>query len=232
MNKEKITEEEAVKIINSIAKRYPELRQNSKPVTFSSLYSGTYIAIQEQLGCTEVEAKAIESNYHKMHKVTDDWVDAHIKQASIQGYVPLAFGGRLYTPVLSQVVYGKTMSYKAHEEKRSAGNALMQSYCMLTVRAMTEFMQRVRDSKYRLDIRGIATIHDSIYLIVKNNIGCLKWVNDNLISCMAWQELDELKHPSIGFTAECDIHYPDWSKAITIPNGATKLEIMNICKGD
>jgi len=38
MNKKKTTNEEAVKIINSIARRYPELRQKSKTITFAALY--------------------------------------------------------------------------------------------------------------------------------------------------------------------------------------------------
>jgi len=225
-----ITDKEAeVKIINSISKKHPELRQKSKAVTFSSLYGGTYITLMTQ-GFTESEAKEIEANYHKMHKVCDDWVDTKILEACNKGYVNLAFGGRLKTPVLSQVIYGDNMPYKAQEEKRSAGNALMQSYCMLTVRAMTKFMELVWKSEYKYDIKPIATIHDSIYLLVRNNVGCLKWVNDNLIKIMGWTGLPELQHPIIKLPSELEI-YPNWAKPITISNNSTKREIVNLCKG-
>jgi len=215
--------------VNKIEDDFPEWRQASKTITFAALYGGTYHTFMSN-GFTEKEAKEIEANYHKMHKVCDDWVDGKILTACDEGYVNLAFGGRLRTPILSQVVYGDIMPYKAQEEKRSAGNALMQSYCMLTVRAMTKFMELVWKSEYKYDIKPIATIHDSIYLLVRNNVGCLKWVNDNLIKVMGWTGLPELQHPIIDLPSILEI-YPNWAKPIKLDNDATKKEILKLCKG-
>jgi len=215
--------------INKIKSVYPEKRQQSKGITFAAQYGGTYHTFMDA-GFTESVAKEIEKNYHKLYIASTGWKEKHIKRACKIGYVPLAFGGRLRTPVLSQVVYGDNMPYKAQEEKRTAANALIQSYGQLTNRAANEFLDRVYKSEYKYDIKMCGQIHDAIYLLIKDNLGCVKWVNDNLIDCMKWDNLPELKHDTVKLGAEMNIHYPNWANEITIPNGSTKQEILDLCK--
>jgi DNA polymerase-1 len=181
-------------------------------------------------GFTEDTAKQIEAKYHDLYAVADTWIQDLIQKAEKCGYIPLAFGGRIRTPLIAQSAgKGRMRPYKAQEEERSAGNAATQSYCVLTLRAMNEFMERVWASPYKYDILPTATIHDSIYPMVKDDVHAVKWVNDNLIDCMAWQELPELKHPTIKISSGLEIYWPNWARAIAIPNHASEQEIKAIC---
>lgn len=176
------------------------------------------------------QAKHIEDSYHKMYQVADAYVLDKIKQASKDGYVTVAFGLRLRTPILSQVLMNnESTPYEAQSEARTAGNALGQSYGMLNNRAAIEFQERTLASKYRLSIRPIAHIHDASYYLVRDDLSTVQWVNDNLIECMAWQDLPDIQHPTVKLGGALDIFYPTWAQAVTLPNHATKQEIRELC---
>ncbi len=216
----------SVESINSIEDRYPKHRQQSKSPSFALQYMGTYHTLMKNCGFSEEMAKSIETSYHELYEVSDNWLADKIETAVKTGFIPLAFGGRIRTPLLSKP--SKKLTHRQQAEGRSAGNAATQSYCILTLRAMNEFMQRVWDSPYRYDILPIATIHDAIYLMIRNNIKIVKWVNDNLIECMSWQELDELKHDTIKLSSSLEIYWPDWGHVLKVPNNASKQEIIAI----
>lgn len=181
------------------------------------------------LGWSEDKAKAIEANYHELYKVSDQYVQDKLEQANKDGYVTVAFGLRVRTPLISQVLWGSRIPYEAAAEGRTAGNALGQSYGLLTNRAANAFMEKVRASEFANDIKISAMIHDAIYLLIKDDISVVHWVNENLIKEMQWQELPELHHDVVKIGANLDIYYPSWANAITLPNGATKQEIIDIC---
>ena len=216
--------------INSIKNKEGAFRQMSKPVTFALTYSGTYKTLMNNCGFTEDEAKNIETNYHKMYKVSDDWVANKIKLAEQQGYLDSAFGLRIRTPVIAKSVLGNSKTPNlALAESRSVGNAVSgQSYCMLTCRALNEFMERVYASEYKHDIMPVNIVHDAIYLMIRDNIHVVKWVNDNLMDCMSWQELNEIKHDKVKLSAELGLFYPDWSNEITLPNNINRKQIKEI----
>lgn len=217
--------------VNTIKKEYPQLRQDSKSPTFALTYQGTWHTLVNNLGFEEEKAKAIEKNYHVLYKHSDEYIQARLKQASIDGYVDVAFGLRVRTPLLKQVIFGSSrMPYEAAAEGRTAGNAMGQSYGLLNNRAAVEFMDKVRASKYRLDIKPVALIHDSIYLIIRDNIEVVEWVNRELINSMKWQELPEIAHPTVRLGANLDLFWPNWGNAITLPNDATQDEIMALAK--
>lgn len=222
--------EETVESINSIATKYKTLRNKSKAPTFALTYNGTHVTLMQNCGFTKQEAIEIETNYHKLYAQSAQWVADKIKLAEKQGYLDSAFGLRIRTPVLAKSILGTSKTpYLATAEARSVGNAVSgQSYGLLTNRALNEFMERVWCSKYSLDIFPVATIHDAIYLMIKDNIEVVKWVNDNLIDCMTWQELPEIKHDKVHLSAELGLFYPDWSNEITLPNKATRKEIKQI----
>lgn len=112
-------------------------------------------------GFSENEAKQIEANYHIMYKQSDEWVANKIKLAEQQGYLDTAFGLRIRTPVLAKSILGNSKTpYLATAEARTIGNAVSgQSYGLLTNRALNEFMERVWNSEYAMDIYPVATIH-------------------------------------------------------------------------
>lgn len=215
--------------VNSIKKSAPELRQESKTPTFALTYQGTYHTLMANLGWEEAKAKAIETAYHELYKVSDEYVQSRLMQASKDGYVEVAFGLRVRTPLLKQVIFnGAKMPYEAAAEGRTAGNALGQSYGLLNNRAAVEFMQKVWASPYRYDIKPVALIHDSIYLLIRDNIEIIEWANRELINSMKWQELPEIQHPVVKLGANLDIFWPDWAHPITLPNDAGTEEIRAI----
>jgi len=185
--------------------------------------------MMSNLGWPEDKAKTIEANYHELYKVSDAYIHTRLQQASKDGYVEVAFGLRVRTPLLKQVVFGtRSMPYEAAAEGRTAGNAMGQSYGLLNNRAAVAFMEKVRASKYRLDIKLVALIHDSIYLIIRDNVEVVEWVNRELILAMQWQELPEITHPTVKLGADLELYWPNWANKITLPNEATQAEILEL----
>jgi DNA polymerase-1 len=223
----------SVASINSMAEKsspYYGLRSKSKAPTFALTFLGTYITLMNNCGFTEAEAKAIEANYHTMYAVSAQWVKDKIMEASKIGYSTGAFGLRIRTPLLQQCIYGgKFVPKEAQAEARTLGNAISgQSYGLLNNRAAVEFRERVLASPYRYDVKIIALIHDAIYLLIRNHIDVVHWVNENLPECMQWQDLPELQHPTVKLGGDLDLFYPSWKTSYTLPNHATKEEIVAI----
>ena len=212
--------------INSIQKKYKLLRQDSKAPTFLLTYGGTYIGIVQQLGWTEEKAKSVEAKYHELYKVSDDWVKAKLEQACKDGYVTVAFGLRLRTPLLNQVVLGTSKTpFQAEAEGRTAGNAMGQSWCLLNSRAMSEFMGGVRVSELRNGILPCAQIHDANYVLLRDDIDVVQYANINLVKACEWQDHPDIWHDEVKLGGEFSIFYPDWSKEVVLPNGASEEQI-------
>lgn len=217
---------ETVDSINSIAKKYKPLRQASKGPTFALTYQGTWHTLVNNLGLPKDKAEAIEERYHELYEVSDKWVQDRLEQACKDGYVTIAFGLRLRTPILARTILGKKNTpYEASAEGRTAGNAMGQSYGMLNNRAAIEFQERLLASPYRYDILPISHIHDAQYFLVRDDPDVVKWYNDNLTECMAWQELPEIQHDEVKIGGECEIFHPDWSKGKAIPVNLNTAEI-------
>lgn len=187
--------------------------------------------MMSNLGWPEDKAKAIETNYHTLYKVSDQYVAKRLNQAAKDGFVEVAFGLRVRTPLLKQVVWdGPRVPFEAKAEGRTAGNALGQSYGLLNNRAAVEFFEKVWASKYRYDIKPVALIHDAIYILVRDDIEVVEWANRELIKSMQWQELPEIQHPTVKLGAALDIFWPSWAKATTLPNNADQSTILQVCK--
>jgi DNA polymerase-1 len=217
--------------VNSMKKKYPLLRQESKMPTFALTYQGTWHTLVTNLGFTPDKAKEIEKGYHDMYQVSDKYILDRLHQASRDGYVTVAFGLRVRTPLLGQVVFnGPKMPYEAAAEGRTAGNAMGQSYGLLNNRAAVEFMQKVWTSKYRLDILPVALIHDAIYILIKDEVEIVEWANRELIKSMQWQELPEIQHPTVKLGAALDIFWPSWAHATTMPNNANTATLVELSK--
>lgn len=162
-----------VESINSIEGKYKDIRQKSKTPTFLLTYRGTYMGLMQKCGFDEPTAKQIESRYHELYKESDDWVNARLEEATKVGYVTAAFGLRVRTPLLHQVVMGtKHTPYEAEAEGRTAGNALGQSWCLLNNRAAVDVAQRLEKlPELRMQIRPGAHIH---HWWIQNLLNCWK----------------------------------------------------------
>lgn len=217
-----------VNAVNQAMNQYKKERQDSKPITFALTYGGTYKTLMDNCGFTEQQAKQIEANYHELYKQSDEWVKQKLKLCEQQGYIDVAFGLRIRTPILANTVLNTSKtSHIAQAEARSVGNAISgQSYGLLTNRALNAVMEQVWQSEYKYDILPACTIHDAIYFIIKNDIAVVKYINDLLIKEMQWQELQEIQHDKVHLEAELDIYYPNWANPITLANNITEEQII------
>lgn len=217
--------------LNTIKDLFPRERQASKSCTFALQFAGTWTTLVNNSGIPVYDAKSIEANYHKLYVVSDQWTQNKLTQATKDGYVTSAFGLRLRTPILHQCILGeRNTPREAAAESRTAGNMIGgQSYGQLLLRAVIEFMQRVYDSEYKYDIQICAMIHDAAYILCTDSIGCLSFVNKNLIECMQWCNLPELQHDIVKLGAELEV-FKSWDNPVKIPNNASKKEILAIFK--
>jgi DNA polymerase-1 len=216
----------SVESINSIAKKYPDERQTGKNPTFALTYQGTFKTLMSNYNFSEQLAKKCESAYQVLYKVSVDWVNAKLDQACKDGYITAAFGLRVRTPMLHQVIRGtsKTPS-SAEAEGRTAGNALGQSWCLLNTRAGSEFLGKVRASEYRHSIKPCAQIHDAQYYLVRDDIDAIQYANTNVVIACQWQDHPDIWHDEVKLGGEFGIFYPNWSKEVTLPNGASQADI-------
>lgn len=216
--------------IKEIVDNHSSDRSKSKTVTFALQYAGTAKTLVSNSGFSLEEAKQIVNNYHDLYKVSTEYKDMRLEQATKDGYASVAFGLRVRTPLLSQVLWDKgNMPYEAEAEGRTVGNALFQSYGMLNNRAANAFMQDVWASPYRLDIKPVAMIHDAIYILVRDVPEIVAFANEALTRAMQWQELPEIAHPEVKLGGALDIFWPNWSKSVTLPEIATAHEIVDVC---
>jgi DNA polymerase-1 len=223
----------SVDSINSIQVKYKPIRDKSKNPTFALTYQGTYATLMANYGFSEEFAKALEASYQRLYQVSIDWVNKKLTQASKDGYVTLAFGLRLRTPKLEQVVYGnKRTPSSAAAEGRSAGNALGQSWCLLNDRACSEFMGKVRKSEFCLDIRPCSKIHDAQYYLIRDDLTAVTYTNKHLVTAVTWQDDPEIFHPEVKLGGELSVFYPSWKEEISIPNGLEGQDIYEFVNAE
>lgn len=221
----------SVDSINSIAVKYPELRQKSKAPTFLLTYAGTHHGLMHNCGFSLEESLDIEEKYHNLYKVSDKFVANKLAGARKDGYITAAFGLRVRTPLLAQTVdTDKHTPYAAKAEARTAGNALGQSWGLLNNRAASAFMEKVRAGNKRWDIKIVCQIHDAQYYLIKDNIETLKWINDNLIECVEWQAHPDIEHSEVHLSGKLSVFYPDWTAEYPIPNRADLNTLKDLAK--
>lgn len=221
--------ENQVDIINSIKDRYKNIRQASKAPTFALTYNGTWITLVKNCGFKKEDAKRIERAYHELYKESDEWNKALLRFAGEQGYITGAFGLRVRTPTLKRSVQGlKTTPKEVEAEGRTACNAAIQSYGMLTTRACMAFMEKVRNSPYRSKIRICNQIHDCLYFLIDDDVDTILWFNEHIVKEFQWQEDEAIANPVVHLGGEVGIFYPDWSHEITIPNQCNKEELFKL----
>lgn len=215
--------------INSISVTHNDIRQESKAPTFLLTYGGSYHGLMNNLGWSEEKAKNIESAYHEMYQVSDQWVQSKLEQASKDGYVTVAFGLRVRTPLLHQVVLGNSKTpYEASAEGRTAANSLGQSFGLLNSRAASEFMGKVRNSKFKYDIRPSSHIHDSSYYMIRDSIDPLLFLNKHLVEAVQWQELPDIQHDEVKLGGNTSVFFPSWAEELEIPNYIKKEDLEHL----
>lgn len=220
---------DTVESINSIDKKYKSIRQDSKPPTFALTYQGTFITLMRNCGFSEEKSKRIENRFLDLYADSVKWVQDKLNQASKDGYVTVAFGLRVRTPLLKQVVRGNSKTpYEAEAEGRTAGNALGQSWGLLNNRAASEYMAIVRKSKFAHDILPGAHIHDAQYYTIRDDIDVVQHLNTHLVKAVQWQDHPDIYHDEVKLGGELSLFFPTWEHEVVIPNGATDQEIRSL----
>jgi len=195
-------------------------------------YGGGAGKIMQVLKCKKSRAAEISEAYDLLYSGLGAFSKKQEMHGRTNGYIECAFGLRLKTPKLGKRGPNEFMDRNGNpkrltqdqsSEARSGGNAATQSYGMLINRAAVELDQRTETSDFVDDIKLTNTIHDAIYGLVKNTPEAIKFVNDNLIDCMAWQDDPALKS-NIKLEAEVDFG-PSWDKQYTMKNDISIDEV-------
>lgn len=217
--------------LDNFSKEHKDWRQKSKPVTFALQYAGTYMTLVNNSGFEVEEAKSIVANYKNLYWQSEQYKEALIQKATKDGYITAAFGLRVRTPLLQQVILGNSKTpHEAEAEGRTAGNAAFQSWGLLNSRACSEFMRLVRNSQYKYDIRHCAQIHDANYYIIRNDSKLLEWMNEHLVKAVSWQEHPEIAHDEVKLGGDLSVFYPTWADEMVIPNGANESTIIKLAE--
>lgn len=220
----------SVNALSEKGHKYGHFRQDSKTPTFLLTYGGTHHGMMRQIGWDKEKSMEVEKRYHDLYKVSDEFIAERIERATRDGYVEVAFGLRVRTPLLAKSILNtKSTPYEAAAEGRTAGNAMGQSYGLLNNRAGVDFMERVYASEWRYAIHPVAWIHDAGYYILEQNLSCLKFANDGIVDAMSWQDLPEIAHDKVKLGADLDLFYPSWANPCTLPNAANEDELKAIC---
>jgi len=171
------------------------------------------------------QAISIEKSYQELYTVTIAFNEAQVQFGHEHGYVELAFGLRLRTPILAaSVINSSKTPYAVKAEGRSAVNAVTQSWGMLINRAIIHTNNDIEQSVSVYDILPINAIHDALYFIVREDVKTIKFLNDRLIHHMEWNDHPKIKSKKVPMKADLELGR-SWDKMKTLKNKATEAEI-------
>ncbi|AUR93630.1 coil containing protein [Vibrio phage 1.188.A._10N.286.51.A6] len=221
----------SVDSINSIKKKYPDHRTWSKAPTFALTYLGTIFTLMNNLGWSKDKSTKVYEAYQEMYQDSVEFTNQNLRQACEHGFVKVAFGLKVRTPLLHTTDFGEHVFQGAYgQETRTLGNAAGgQSYGMLNSRAGNEFFELLKKyPKFRTAILPIADIHDAQYFMVKMSPKLIAWMNKQIVKCVEWQDLPELRHDKVKLTGELDVFHPTWKDENTLPHNAPPSYINSI----
>lgn len=217
--------------INSIADKYPKLRQDSKASTFALNYGGTSLTLHSNNGLPMDQAIKVEEGHKEMYKVLHSWSQDNKVLMANQGYISCAFGLKVRTPLLAKsLIDSKITPSAVKAEFRSGNNAVTQSHGLMTTNAGVMFRKRLEKSPYRHQVLLINFIHDAIYLLVEENPEVIEWVNINLIECMVDSGDYQIHgNKEVPILANLEIG-KSWDKQFELPVNCSVTEIIKILK--
>ena len=204
-----------------IKEKAADKRGESKACTFSLQYGGQKYTVAKSLGCSLERAEEIVESYHRLHGGISAYYDKKTIEAIKNGYYMIETGLKLRAPGLDS-----TDEAMVEKIKRSATNALIQGFGMLTVKAINKLQAIIEEDEMQEKVIIINTIHDAIYGYAENTIETVEWLNEKLIEVMTE---DFYEGQDIKLLAELDIG-PSWKYQHTLKNGASREEIKTTLK--
>lgn len=192
-----------------------EIRQNSKGPTFGLAYGAYPPKIAKTLKVSLEEGQALFDNYHNVlyPGITDYRENYVLPTAQEEGEIHLGIGFTLKTD-------------DPGKDIRTLANATCQFWSILTALTINKMHNLIDQMGYEEDVKVISTIYDSIYFEVTNNPVIVKWVNDNLITTML---VDFMEDQLIPNEAESEVGY-DWATMVAIPNNAPLAKVAEVLK--
>jgi len=143
-----------------VKKEHPDLRQNSKKLTFGVGYLCSYNSIKYTFNVSDDIAKGILNTYWDTYKTEWDFIQGRVKEASENGYV-LNFGN---APLLTKDVTTNFDDKENMNKIRPIWNSYAQSAAFFTLRAMDKFMRRMRLEGLEDQVAPFLSVYDSIIL--------------------------------------------------------------------
>ncbi len=216
--------EDTKEYYEAFAKVHKDLRQKSKGVTFSMQYGAGAEKVQKLLKCDAMYAQQVVHTFH--HELYPEMHELNERiglQAQKEGIIHLGMGWHLRTE--SARSKSKEIAAKA---KRSAANAVVQFWDILTLLALRDFQSLVETEGYINKVIIHATVYDSIYMEVVDDTKVISWVNQNLTKCMvdALEYMKEdLKRPSPIILAANTELGETWVSLVEFENDDTEQEI-------
>ena len=194
-------------------KEVDKLRQDSKAVTFKLSYGG----FPDDHKGGSITQEIFDIYHNDLYPEITDYRENYIlTTAKKTGEIHLNLGACLKTN-------------DADKDIRTLNNASVQSFSDITMIAGAQFMDKVHQLNKQNEIKVFNIVYDAIYVEADLRPDTIKWVNDNLIECMAWDDLPELKHPVVKISSAMEVFWPSWANAIAIPKKSSTQEIMTAC---
>lgn len=173
------------------------------------------------LKCSKGKAEGIVEAYKALYPELEEFAEETLEMAKTDGFVEGFFGLKLRCPNIR--AEDKQTSSKMC---RTLGNMRIQSSAMLTVQAVRFLQEEIEKNNFIKDIKINATIHDSIYLMIKPTKEVLSFVNENLIKYMC------LPYEGVIVQNEASLEIgTSWKDLKGIPNHSDTLDYEEILKG-
>ena len=190
-----------------------KLRSAAKSPNYLLEYGGYPPKLSKDLQCDLSVAQGIFDTFHYKTflgttKYREEYVLPTVKQ---QGYLHLGLGARIY-------------SNNPEKDIRTVTNAGYQFWSILTLLALHQILQKVKDAGYENDIFIYSTIHDSVTAYIRNDSVIIKWYNDNLIACMV---PDFLHDQEVTLESNVDIG-KSYDKCVELPNNCSIEHIVDV----
>ena len=206
--------------INSLKDLAPDLRQKGKRVTFGQTYGSQPPKIASMLNISLEEATEIFNNYWSLYAGIKKYNEKNLEQARKGGFIVSDFSGlRLFTPAINS-----HDEYSRAKEERVVNNFKIQSGNFLMLRAINRFQKWIEKNKLIEEVKVINTVHDSVYLYIKDDAEIIQLVNQQLIKFMT---LPYRENQPIPLEAELDIG-KDMAHLVTLKNDASIEDIEEV----
>lgn len=195
------------------SKELDAIRQRSKGITFSLSYGAGAAKVAKTLKSSFTKAQQIFNNYHyKLYRQVSEYREQYVLPTSLKyRQIHMGMGCKLSSDTPKNSI-------------RTLYNATCQFWSILVLLTINKIHQDIDKNNLQEDIFCTATIHDSIYFIVKRNAETIKWLNDKIIPYLT---KDFMENQVVPNEAEAEIGL-NWAELHKIKNNASIEEINSV----